>query len=62
MPTSVKMQILPEWKDILLPNGQLLPGQKQQLSMLIQAPSLIRQHTVDVLFYYQPLQVSSKLE
>ena len=60
--TAVKMQVLPQWKDIPLPDGKLSPGQKQQLSMLLQAPSHPGCHTIDMLYYYQPLQVTSKLE
>ena len=60
--TTVKALTLPQCKDIPLPDGQLSPGQKHQLSMLVQAPCYSGHHTVDMLYYYQPLQVSSKLE
>ena len=59
---TVKIQMPSQWKDIPLPEGQLSPGQKQQLSMLVQAPSYAGHHTMDMLYYYQPLQVTSKLE
>lgn len=59
---TVKMRTLQQWKDIPLPDNQLAPGQKLQLSMLVQAPSWSGHHMVDMLYYYQPLQVTSKLE
>ena len=59
---TMKMWVPSQWKDISLPDGRLSPGQKQQLSMLVQAPSNTGHHTVDMLYYYQPLQVTSKLE
>ena len=59
---TMKMQMPSQWKDIPLPDGRLSPGEKQQLSMLVQAPSNTGHHTVDMLYYYQPLQVTSKLE
>ena len=62
MHTTMRMQMPSQWKDIPLPDGQLSPGQKQQLSMLVQAPSYTGHHTVDMLYYYQPLQVTSKLK
>jgi len=61
-PVTITRQEVTEWKDIPLPDNKLLPGQKLQLTMLLQAPSNSGQHIVDILHYYEPLQVTSKLE
>ena len=61
-PATIKRQEVTEWKDIPLPEDKLLPGQKLQLTMLLQAPSSSGQHNIDMLYYYEPLQVTSKLE
>jgi len=60
--TVIKRQEVTEWKDIPLPDDKLLPGQKFQLTMLLQAPGNIGQHNIDMLYYYEPLKVTSKLE
>ena len=61
-PATIKRQKVTEWKDILLLEDKLLPGQKFQITMLLQAPSRSGQHNVDMLHNYKPLQVTSKLE